>query len=285
MLTEGVVCLVAASREGIVGSAFALVAGALGVIGRIAVADPASVTDPLLDRLEATLLEQGARKLICWPQAWRPGRPVGRPRLRAGGGRRARGAHPPTHGDRPLRRGTARRADGRPGAVGPPARDGARQGDHRAAGHSSPVRAGPGEPSRRGPAQGERAVRSARHRQDHLREGHRLTSAMAVRRSQPGRARRRRRGAAGRSTGGPLRAHPRPGLGRRVRRRGGGPRLRSARGPPGRLQRDERVSPPDPAAAGQAEPCARLRHELGGPPRSDFPASGPVRLRAARRAA
>lgn len=72
MLTEGVVCLVAASREGIVGSAFALVAGALGVIGRVAVADPASVTDPLLDRLEATLLEQGARKLICWPQAGDP---------------------------------------------------------------------------------------------------------------------------------------------------------------------------------------------------------------------
>lgn len=72
LLTEGVVCLVAASREGIVGSAFALVAGALGVIGRIAVADPARVTDPLLDRLEATLLEQGARKLICWPQAGDP---------------------------------------------------------------------------------------------------------------------------------------------------------------------------------------------------------------------
>lgn len=69
LFAEPVVCLIAEAGGELVGAAFAVVVGALGVVGRVAVAEDApGAVEPLLDRLEASLAERGARKLVSWSQ-------------------------------------------------------------------------------------------------------------------------------------------------------------------------------------------------------------------------
>ncbi len=170
-------------------------------------------------------------------------------------------------------------------AVGRRRRDDRREGSARATRGDAARTSRARGPVRRRAAARDRAVRSARNRQDHLREGDRLTPGVVVRRGLPVAPRvapRRSRGGSARDVHEDLRARAR----RRVHRRGRGDRVapagRAALADAGRHERAAEDHPRVPRAAG---PAADLRHELHQGAGCRFPPSRPFRLRHPDRAA
>ncbi|CAK7281449.1 hypothetical protein SGPA1_12242 [Streptomyces misionensis JCM 4497] len=174
----------------------------------------------------------------------------------------------------------ARRADAARGAVGRHGGHGAGEAGRGAPGGAAADGAGTGRPLRRRAAQVGHPVRSARHRQDQLRQGGRLPARLAVRGAVPVPARRRHQRGAGHGAAGGVRGPGGAGLGGAVHRRGGGDRRRAFRqGGRSRPRGDQRTPQADPRVPRARRPAAGVRDQLRTVPGRRLPAAGAVRLR------
>ncbi len=159
-------------------------------------------------------------------------------------GRRERGvpgAGDPTDRSRSDRSRRSRWDQYRPPSVGRVEGDGPGEGDHRTTGHPSAFGAGAGGATCRPAAQGRRAVRPARNRQDDVRQGDQLPVGMALHRDPAERAVGRQARTGGQGPGADPRSDPGAAGSRGVRGRGRGPGFDAPRPAEGESARHERV--------------------------------------------